>query len=264
MLLLLLFVGIAHPGVAKKKPTPAGQVKAPKYLYSNFAWQISQAPPILSEAIWVDKEISFLTISIVPASASVTTAPVVATDGHQIIPENTKLIPFVGQADGLCTTNPPSEMTVKFFGSSIKTNNICFLDTDKDGLFDQYFASSAGVIGSVVIPKIRNTIVPFGVSSLPIVAVDLTKNLNLQYYYGPLGASLEFIACFGKDIPRSTNMRGQGYYSGCLVPGASVSRSKMPTSFSLFGAVFVVEEEGDKRLLVRQSKPIFPQPFIMN
>jgi hypothetical protein len=263
-LIILLFFGTAHPAVAKKKPTPIGQVEAPKFLLSNFAWQITEAPSMLSEAIWVDKETSFLTISIVPASAFETTAPVVATDGHQIIPANIKLIPFVGQGDGLCTTNPPGEMTVKFFGSTTKTNNICFLDTDKDELFDQYFASSAGVIGRVVIPKIRNAAVPFGVSSVPVEAAGLTKNLNLQYYYGPLGASLAFIACFGKDIPRSTNMRGQGYYSDCLVPGASVGRSKMPTSFSLFGAVFAVEEEGEKRLLLRQIKPIVPQPFILN
>lgn len=261
-LLLLLFVGVAHPAVAKKKPTPVGQVKAPKFLTSTFAWQISEVPPMLSEPIWVPKETSFLTLSIVPALAFESTSPVMATDGQQIIPANTKLISFIGQADGLCTTNPPGELTVKFFGASTTTNNICFLDTDKDSLLDQYFTSSAGVIGRVLIPRIRHTIVPFSANPTPNKSLELTKNLNLQYYYGPLGASLEFILCFDKDVTRSASGI-QGYYSSCLVPGVPVRRSKTPISFSLLGGVFVMEE-GEKRLLLRQSKPIVPQPFLIN
>lgn len=261
-LILLLFVGAAYPVVAREKPTPEGQVKAPKFLLSNFAWQISEHPPMLSEAIWVTKETSFLMLTIVPASASETITPVVATDGQQILPANVKLIPFVGQADGLCTTNPQGELTVKFFGSSTTANNMCFLDSDKDNLFDQYFTSSAGVIGRVVIPKIRNTTVPFSVNPISIASVGFSKNLNLQYYYGPLGASLEFILCFDKDVQRSS-MDGIGFYSNCLVPGVPVGRSKIQSSFSLLGGAFVVEE-GAKRILVRQTKPIIPQPFLLN
>jgi hypothetical protein len=263
ILAALLFLGAAYPALAKDKPLPPGQVKAPKYLNSAFAWQIPEAPPMLSEPIRVDKETSFLTVSIKPASASETKAPVLATDGQEIVPAGTKLIPFIGQADGLCTTNPPGDLTVKFFSSSITTNNVCFLDTDKDGRFDQYFSSSAGIIGRVLIPKIRNTIVPFDTNPVSLDSVSLEKKLYVQYYYGPLGASLAFILCFDQNVPRSSNMRGQGYYSNCLVPGVSVGRSKTPSSFALFGGEFVVEE-GDKHLLVRQSKPIVPQPFILN
>jgi hypothetical protein len=264
MLTLLLCLGFAHLVAAKKNSPPVNMVKAPKNLYSAFAWQIAEAPELLSDSIWVSEFSSFLTITLVPATVSQTSAPVMSTLGQQIIPAKTQLIPFVGDTPGMCTTNPPGAVKQTFFINKIESSNYCFLDTDKDGLFDQYFGRAGDVIGTVWIPKERYKLVPFKGDPVDPKSFQLKKNLHLQYnYFASLADSLSFNLCFSKDVPRSANSRGQGYYMGCLAPDTSVSRSKLPRSFSVLGGTFLVEDKGDKRVRVRQTSAIMPQPFIL-
>lgn len=218
----------------------------------------------MSEPVWVDEFHTFLTMKLVPLSAVQTDAEAVTTEGASLVPKGTALLVTVGDAKMACTNNPQGAEKRTFFVNTIAATNTCFIDSDSDGKYDQYFPWAGGTVQSINAPKIRSTVVPFSATKIDPKAAKIERELYLQYsYFASWVNILDFEICLRKDVPRSSTMSGAGFYVGCLARGPEAKRLPLPSKLLALGAEFSVEAKEGKRVQVRQLTPIPPQPMII-
>jgi hypothetical protein len=261
---LQVLLALAVCGAEANVSAAAQQVRASKTLRDVFGWQVIDSPAMLPEPVWVDEFHSFVTVEMVPLEHWRAVRPVLDAAGKEIVPAGTSLIGLVGDVKGACTNNPQGPVRHTLLVNVIQASNVCLIDTDKDGRFDQYFAWAGRSIGSIPIPKLRNTLTPASLEAADPRAFPDKLPLYLQYdYFASFVDNLSFGLCLSKDVGRSATMSGAGYYVGCVGREFSVHRSRLPEAFEALGGKFMVKQKDGKRLLIEQVSPIVPQPVLI-
>ena len=239
----------------------AAEVIAPKYVRGAFEWQIVESPEMLPQPVWVDNFQTFLEVKLFPKSLYITKFPIMSSEGIELVPSDSQLISFTGAIEGVCTTNPLGEVKRSLFINMRVATNICFIDTDGDTQFDQYFSWAGNLIGSMVVQKRRNTVKPFALEKSDPRQFKSPLPLYLQYdYFAGAVDRLSFSLCMSKNVKRTIN----GSMPNCLSGPAEVQRSRVPASFEVFGGRFLVKEKREAQLLIEQQAPFQPQPIVIH
>jgi hypothetical protein len=202
-------------------------------------------------ADWVAPFSSFVEGRMLPKAEFQIEAPIVRTNGTRVA-EPSSLIAVTNYSKPLgCQLTLLGEKEIQPYNSKRNVVLGCFLDSDADGAFDQFFDRSL-FIGDFrwnqsLVPKKTEPIAPVRYRRQPFTRAINGIPIYIQYSHFASGIDRLIF-----DICNDRNVRGNG---ACLAPQIRIKQSQLPQAFDALGGSFsVIAKEGNRV----QVKPIIP------
>ena len=250
----VLFVAAAAtvPGIAKGTSR-----------WVHFPLTVSSSNTSIGQEISAKKRQYFLQLTFKPSIIFETAHPIEILEANEALPKNTILYGLQGDYNAACTIlDESASLKVKLKkGKWYNDGDLCFVDDNKDGLFEGYFVGGLNVQKGTFIRKKRSYIEPQQFLS-KTQEFSKFKTFYHAYFLGIDNdkklATIQFCNTYDAFEKGGT----PSPYSGCLFPYIKID-VKNQTKFSLFGAEFEIVSVSEDEAKFIQNTAFGNEPLIV-
>jgi hypothetical protein len=248
----VLAAAAAVPGVAKGTSR-----------WVHFPLTLTSSNSAIGQEVSAKKRQYFLQLLFKPTVLFETADSIEILEAKQVLPKNTILYGLQGDYNAACTIldeTDPLNIKLKN-GKWYNYGDLCFVDDNKDGLFDGYYVGGLNTEKGTFIRKKRTYIEPTKFLSKPRESVKFTA----YYHAFFLGidnnkkyATIQLCSTYDAFEKGGTPSR----YAGCLLPQIKID-IKNQTRFFLFGAEFEILSLSDEEAKFVQKTAFGNEPLII-
>jgi hypothetical protein len=215
-----------------------------------FSWRIESVSVPFGTEMSADKRKSFLTLKLLPVGVFQLPAPLSLNTNGLSLEGGTLLFAYQAKWPVVCTVFDDGAVS-RALKAELGAGKVCFVDSNADGAFDEFFPSQMFLSGTNHIPKKRLPIKPF---KMLRYSESISKPAAFLFFqYNGLranGRKAMFRVCTMPDVSKSTE--SLPYLRPCLAGNLDVDMDGEQRTFGVLGGRFVVTSADVDHASIRQ------------